>query len=130
MEDESNSRRFRRRYSDACQLNALLIACRLGNVDILSLLLDAFFEEPQVLAHFSRAMYCLVIRHDHWKAFHTLQQRRVPMTSISSRSSSDESSSPTSVASTRLLSVAAMENSRSSCRCPFSWLQSTAATTF
>ncbi|KAG6584988.1 Ankyrin repeat-containing domain [Phytophthora cinnamomi] len=113
MEDESNSRRLRRRYSDSCQLNALLIACRLGNVEILSLLLDAFFEEPQVLAHFSRAMYCLVIRHDHWKAFHTLQQRRVPMSSISSRSSSDDLGSPTSVASTQLLSVAAMENQRS-----------------
>ncbi|GMF18072.1 unnamed protein product [Phytophthora fragariaefolia] len=113
MEDESKSRRFRRRYSDTCELNALLIACQTGNVEILSLLLDAFFEEPQVLAHFSRAMYCLVIRHDHWKAFHTLQQRRVPMSSMSSRSSSDDTSSPTSVASTRLLSVAAMENTGS-----------------
>ncbi|EEY68733.1 uncharacterized protein PITG_19108 [Phytophthora infestans T30-4] len=111
MENETTSRRrFRRRDSYPCQLNALLLACRCGDDDVLSLLLDAFFEEPQVLAHFSRAMYCLVVRHGHWKAFQRLQQRRVPMTSVSSRSSTDSTESPTSVASTQLLSEAAMEH--------------------
>ncbi|ETI33211.1 hypothetical protein F443_20073 [Phytophthora nicotianae P1569] len=114
MEDETHSRRrYRRRDSCPCQLNALLLACRCGDDEVLSLLLDAFFEEPQVLAHFSRAMYCLVIRHGHWKAFHRLQQRRVPMTSVSSRSSTDSTSSPTSVTSTRLLSEAAMDHASS-----------------
>ncbi|KAI9986968.1 hypothetical protein PInf_026074 [Phytophthora infestans] len=111
MENETTSRRrFRRRDSYPCQLNALLLACRCGDDDVLSLLLDAFFEEPQVLAHFSRAMYCLVVRHGHWKAFQRLQQRRVPMTSVSSRSSTDSTESLTSVASTQLLSEAAMEH--------------------
>ncbi|KAG2763632.1 hypothetical protein JG687_00005783 [Phytophthora cactorum] len=113
MEDETHSRRRSRRREYPCQLNALLLACRCGDDEVLSLLLDAFFEEPQVLAHFSRAMYCLVIRHGHWKAFQRLQQRRVPMTSVSSRSSTDSTSSPTSVASTRLLSEAAMEHASS-----------------
>ncbi|KAL3674121.1 hypothetical protein V7S43_000067 [Phytophthora oleae] len=113
MEDETHSRRFRRRGNDPCQLNALLLACRCGDDEVLSLLLDAFFEEPHVLAHFSRAMYCLVIRHDHWKAFQRLQQRRVPMISLSSRSSTDSTSSPTSVACTQLLSEAAMEHGSS-----------------
>ncbi|KAG1693445.1 hypothetical protein DVH05_023528 [Phytophthora capsici] len=111
MEDEAHSRR--RRGSYPCQLNALLLACRFGDDQVLSMLLDAFFQEPQVLAHFSRAMYCLVIRHDHWKAFQRLQQRRVPMISLSSRSSTDSTSSPTSVASTQLLSQAAMDHASS-----------------
>lgn len=117
MEDETHSRRrFRRQNSGPCQLNALLLACRYGNDEVLNLLLDAFFEEPQVLAHFSRAMYCLVIRHDHWKAFQCLQQRRVPMISISSRSSTDSTGSRSSMeasASSQLLSVAAVEHSSS-----------------
>ncbi|KAG7385895.1 hypothetical protein PHYPSEUDO_000957 [Phytophthora pseudosyringae] len=114
MEDEAHSRhRFRRRDSDPCQLNALLLACRRGDDEVLSLLLDAFFEEPQVLAHFSRAMYCLVVHHGHWKAFQRLQQRRVPLVSLSSRSSTGSTSSPTSVASTQLLSEAAMEHASS-----------------
>ncbi|KAL4099956.1 hypothetical protein PRIC1_007753 [Phytophthora ramorum] len=114
MEDEPNPRhRFRRRDADGCQLNALLLACRQGDDEVLSLLLDAFFEEPQGLAHFSRAMYCLVIRHGHWKAFQRLQQRRVPMISLSSRSSTDSTSSPTSVSSSQLLSTVAIENSSS-----------------
>jgi ankyrin repeat protein len=113
MEDEAHKRRFRRRHSDSCQLNALLLACRGGDVEVLSLLLDAFFDEPEVLAHFSRAMYCLVIRHDNWKAFQRLQQRRVPMISISSRSSTDSTSSPSSDSFSQLLSVVAMENSSS-----------------
>ncbi|GMF19753.1 unnamed protein product [Phytophthora lilii] len=113
MEGETKTRGFRRRYSDGCQLNALLLACRSGDVEVLSLLLDAFFEEPQVLAHFSRAMYCLVIRHGHWKAFHRLQQRRVPMISLSSRSSTDSTSSPTSGSSSQPLAEAAIENSSS-----------------
>ncbi|OWZ23844.1 hypothetical protein PHMEG_0001207 [Phytophthora megakarya] len=113
MEEESRNRRFRRQNSGPCQLNALLLACRHGDDEVLSLLLDAFFQEPQVLAHFSRAMYCLVIRHGHWKAFQRLQQRRVPMSSLSSTGSTDSTSSPTSVASTQLLSVASMEQSSS-----------------
>ncbi|KAK1946952.1 hypothetical protein P3T76_000962 [Phytophthora citrophthora] len=113
MEDEVHSRRSRRRGSDPCQLNALLLACRFGDDEVLSMLLDAFFEEPQVLAHFSRAMYCLVIRHDHWKAFQRLQQRRVPMSSLSTRSSTDSTSSPTSMATTQLLSQAAMDHASS-----------------
>ncbi|CAI5742983.1 unnamed protein product [Hyaloperonospora brassicae] len=114
MDDDAHSRRrFRRRHSDPCQLNALLLACRLGNVEVLSLLLGAFFAEPQVLAHFSRAMYCLVIRYGHWNAFQRLQQRRVPMTSVSSASSIDSIDSRASGASSRLLSAAAMEHSSS-----------------
>ncbi|CAI5742782.1 unnamed protein product [Hyaloperonospora brassicae] len=114
MDDDAHSRRrFRRRHSDPCQLNALLLACRLGDVEVLSLLLDAFFAEPQVLAHFSRAMYCLVIRYGHWNAFQRLQQRRVPMTSVSSASSIDSIDSRASDASSRLLSAAAMEHSSS-----------------
>uniref|UniRef100_M4B3V5 Uncharacterized protein n=1 Tax=Hyaloperonospora arabidopsidis (strain Emoy2) TaxID=559515 RepID=M4B3V5_HYAAE len=114
MDDETHGRqRFHHRHSDACQLNALLLACRHGDVEVLSLLLDAFFDEPQVLAHFSRAMYCLVIRHGHWNAFQRLQQRRVPITSASSRSSTGSTESLTSDASSRLLSAAAMEHSSS-----------------
>ncbi|KAF4319563.1 hypothetical protein G195_007151 [Phytophthora kernoviae 00238/432] len=80
-----------------------------GDVEVLTMLLDAFFEEPNVLKHFSRAMYCIVIRHDHWQAFQRLQQRRVPISSVSSESLD----SPTSVVSPRLLSSAAAENSSS-----------------
>ncbi|RLN59239.1 hypothetical protein BBJ29_003736 [Phytophthora kernoviae] len=109
-EDGNNRRRFRhRQYSDGLQLNALLLACRRGDVEVLTMLLDAFFEEPNVLKHFSRAMYCIVIRHDHWQAFQRLQQRRVPISSVSSESLE----SPTSVVSPRLLSSAAAENSSS-----------------
>ncbi|KAG2521854.1 hypothetical protein JM16_006097 [Phytophthora kernoviae] len=80
-----------------------------GDVEVLTMLLDAFFEEPNVLKHFSRAMYCIVIRHDHWQAFQRLQQRRVPISSVSSESLDP----PTSVVSPRLLSSAAAENSSS-----------------
>ncbi|CAH0480801.1 unnamed protein product [Peronospora belbahrii] len=104
------SRRSRRRDWAPSQLNALLLACRYGDVEILTLLLNALSEEPQVVAHFSRAMYCLVIRHDHWRAFQLLQQRRMPLGSVSSRSSTDSTGSEKSIASTQPLFAAAMEH--------------------
>ncbi|RLN91065.1 hypothetical protein BBJ28_00022144 [Nothophytophthora sp. Chile5] len=109
MESEDRHRSHRRHNSNAPELNALLLACRRGDVQVLSLLLDAFFLEPQVLAHFSRAMYCLVIRHDHWNAFMRLQQRRVPMIAVSSGSSD----SPTSASSSEFLHSAVMASTSS-----------------
>ncbi|CAI5718091.1 unnamed protein product [Peronospora effusa] len=107
MDDESHSsQRFRRHDWNPCPLNALLLACLHGDVETLGLLLDALFEEPQVIAHFSRAMYCLVIRHNHWKAFQRLQQCGVPLNLVSSRSSTGSS---TSLASTQPMSATAME---------------------
>ncbi|CEG35123.1 Ankyrin repeat-containing domain [Plasmopara halstedii] len=104
--------RFRRSTS-SCQLNALLLACRVGNDEVLGLLLDVFVEEPQVLIHFSRAMYCLVIRHNHSKAFYRLQKCRVPVASSLSGYSTALSTSPSSVTSARPLFQAAMEPSNS-----------------
>ena len=126
IEDEShNSQRFQRYGWDPCQLNALLLACRHGDVETLSLLLDACFEAPQVVAHFSRAMYCLVIRHDHWKAFQRLQQRGVPINLVFSRSSTGSS---TSLASIQPLFATAMEDTSFKLPMPISWLQSTVVT--
>lgn len=61
----------------AGQLNALLLACQFGDVMVLGLLMDALFAQPDVLEHFARAMYSLVIRHGHWRAFLLLRQRRI-----------------------------------------------------
>jgi hypothetical protein len=68
------ARRSARRH--ARQLNALLLACQFGDVTVLALLMDALFAQPDVLRHFARAMYSLVIRHGHWRAFLLLRQRR------------------------------------------------------
>lgn len=68
-----------RRSRKRNELNALLLACQFGDVTVLSLLMDALFMQPDVLHHFSRAMYSLVIRHGHWRAFTLLQQRRIPV---------------------------------------------------
>lgn len=72
----SLTRRSRRQRGE---LNALLLACQYGDVAVLDLLMDALFARPAVLRHFARAMYSLVIRHGHWRAFQLLRQRRVPL---------------------------------------------------
>ncbi|DAZ96868.1 TPA: hypothetical protein N0F65_008829 [Lagenidium giganteum] len=59
--------------------NALLLACKSGDTEILNLLLDSFFQDPNLLAAWGRQMYCVVIRNGHWRAFQRLQQRQVPM---------------------------------------------------
>lgn len=69
------ARRSARRH--ARELNALLLACQFGDVTVLALLMDALFAQPDVLRHFAHAMYSLVIRHGHWRAFLLLRQRRI-----------------------------------------------------
>ncbi|TDH68939.1 hypothetical protein CCR75_005269 [Bremia lactucae] len=108
IEDETHLQRHR--YAGPCRLNALLLACQRGDEEVLSLMLDVLLAEPQVLAHFSSAMYCLVIRHNHWKAFQQLQQRGVPMAAPSLKSSTDIRDS---ISSTQLVNLTSWERPRS-----------------
>jgi hypothetical protein len=63
------------------EMNALLLACHGGRVEIIDLMLDAFFDAPQILNLWGRHMYCVVIRSGHWEAFRRIYDRKVPLDS-------------------------------------------------
>ncbi|GAB9468520.1 Ankyrin repeat-containing domain [Globisporangium polare] len=69
---------FRSAQDKPQQLNALLLGCQQGDAHIVNLLLDWFFHQRALLAHWGPQMYCMVIRSGHWKAFLRLHQRNVP----------------------------------------------------
>ncbi|TMW56185.1 hypothetical protein Poli38472_008833 [Pythium oligandrum] len=77
--DEGASATWMEEGMDDKDMNALLVACHKGDVEILNLLLDSFFEKTQLLRMWGRHMYCVVIRNGHWKAFQRLHERGVPL---------------------------------------------------
>lgn len=57
-------------------MNALLLACQQGDIQILDLVLNAFQKENKSsIKWWGYAMYCVSIRFDKWQVFIRLQQR-------------------------------------------------------
>ncbi|KAJ0393897.1 hypothetical protein P43SY_003550 [Pythium insidiosum] len=64
---------------EAQETNALLLVCHQGDEDILNLLLNAMFQDPQALHPWGPQMFHTVIANGHWKAFRCLHDRGVPL---------------------------------------------------
>jgi hypothetical protein len=63
--------------------NALVLACKQGEVGILGLLIDACYRNHFPINSFGKEMHIATIRYSKWKAFLLLHQRHIPMTGSS-----------------------------------------------
>ncbi|GLD94043.1 hypothetical protein PINS_up002654 [Pythium insidiosum] len=64
---------------EAQETNALLLACHIGDENILNLLLNALFLDPQAVHPWATQMFHTVIANGHWLAFRCLYDRGVPL---------------------------------------------------